>query len=532
VLNPAKNPDKDKRLQNWATAAIAGGIALRLLAFAFSSDNGGDSFARIGTTAVWLQHPSFRLDFALPEWAAPFHFWLMAALSQLVGDVTLGSRLLSLVFGCLSVWLVYRIARDIYDEFSAVCSVIVFALYSLAVGYSATASSEAAYMGLVLAGLLGFFCYRKSGRLLPLALAGLALTVDAGIRFESWVFIALLSLLLLAWPEPEGYFSAARLRSLAVFGFSAGLWPVFWMIHEWREWGNPLYFLSYNGHSVAGQQLAIVPGHASLLYQVSLLPLAVALTLTPFVAVAALYGMALVSRNRNAFALSLVILAFGIIELHAVATHESLALARYSITLGTLLALPAGYGLKRFSEKYLHWSKPALAGALLVLMGLNLAAITAISMSRFSFTDKFRAVSPLLQFPQHVEQVSEFLRPRLQPSDPMLIDDYNEEANIIEAALGLPIIHSPRDYSPQVQPTAGAANFIATERPRYIIYSNRGKLRKYISFPGGCPALAVPINGVDYRCVFQGSVYNIYEIATPKTEQTAAPQNPVQSAIR
>src|SRR5690242_984647 len=187
--------EQTRKAQVWTFAAIGAGIALRLIAFVYSSNNGGDSFARIAVTADWLQHPSFRLDLSTPDWP-PIHFWLAAVTSILVGNVRLGCRLLSLVAGCISIWLVWRVTTQIYDEISATYSTIIFSLYSLALGYSATASSEATYICLLLAGLLGFFHYRKTGSLRSLALAGVALTIDAGIRYESWIFIALLVLLL------------------------------------------------------------------------------------------------------------------------------------------------------------------------------------------------------------------------------------------------------------------------------------------------------------------------------------------------
>jgi hypothetical protein len=509
--------NEKSQLRTWALTAVAVGIAIRLISFVYSSSDGGDSFARIATTAVWLRHPSLQLDFSLPDWP-PVHFWLMAAFSDLIRNVVLGCRLLSLVFGCLSVWLLWRLASKIYDESSALFSVIIFALYSLGIGYSTTASSEATHIGLTLAGLLGFFSFRRTESLLSLGFAGLSLTIDAGVRYESWVIIFLLSLLLAGYPDGRDYLSLTRLRNLLVFASSASLWPAFWMLHEYRIKGNPLYFLAFN-HQVLPEQLAINPAHGTLLYQALLLPSALVLTLTPFVILAALYGIGVAFRNRKGLEISLLILGFAAIELHTIATHGSLALARYSITLGTFMALPAGFGLKQCLDKYLHWSNSAFTVALAAVMGCNLIGITAFSMSHLPLTDKFRAVSPLLQFPRRIEEVRDFLGPRLAASDLIVIDDYNSEPNIISAALGLQIADFSRTYSTLAEPPSGAAAYIASHHPRYLIFSDQGKLRNFLSIPSGCSARILPLSNFNFRCVFHGSVYDIYEIAGDRSPE-------------
>jgi len=505
-----------QRVRVWAFAAIAIGIALRLIAFVYSSNNGGDSFARIAVTADWLHHPSLRLDLTTPDWP-PIHFWLAAATSALVGDAALGSRLLSLIAGCASVWLVWRLALELYDEVSAIYSTIIFSLYSLAIGYSATASSEAIYISLLLAGFFSFFHYRKSGRVKFLALAGIALTIDAGIRYESWVFIVLLTLLLIFAPAAGDQSWRAKWPMLLVFAATAGAWPIFWLMHEWHVWGNPIYFLSFN-HDAVPQQLALAPSHSSLLYQVALIPLAILLTLTPVVVVAALYSAVIAFRRRQGVELVILTLAFAAIELHTIATHGSLALARYSITLGTMVTLLAGFGLKSVVQEHLRWPVGATVGGVGCLLVANLVAITGLSMSHFQLADRFRAVSPLLQFPQHIEEVQAFLRRRLTPSDYLIIDDYNSEPNLVSAALGLSVSDISRTYLIGLEPASNVTDYVARSAPRYVVTSGSAELKRYIPFPSTCSGNVVSVANEEFRCVFQGRIYRIYQMAPSDTQ--------------
>ncbi len=503
--------NKDRQLRDSILAFIALGVALRILFFFFSSNNGGDSFARIATTAIWLRRPSLNLDFSLPDWP-PVHFWLMAGFSVLVRNVTLGCRLLSLACGCLSLWVFWCVAREIYDDFPALLSLIVFALYSLHIGYSTTASSEATYLCLALLGLFGFVRFRRTGSIWALGLGGLALTVDAGIRYESWVIIFLLGLLLLVFPDVSGFRSLARLRSLAVFVITAGLWPVFWMIHEWRKVGNPLYFISYN-RSLIPEQLGINPSLGRFFYQIALVPLAILLTITPLVVLSALYGLYKGVRDQKGTEFAILIVGFGLIEIQTIASHGSLALARYSITLGTFLALVSGYGIERFAERYLRWSRRTLAGSLSILMAASLCVILVLSVHHWKYTDKFRAVSPLLQFSMHIEEVAKFLRPHLTPADTLVVDNYNSESNIIAAALGLPISDADRTFSASRQSHAGIWNYIDSQHPRYLIFTNKGTLRDYLPLPDNCSTNGIMIHGVKFNCLFQGSKYRVYKIS-------------------
>jgi hypothetical protein len=77
---------------------------LRIIFFYFSQNNGGDAFARVAVTAKWLLHPGSSLNFGGNNWL-PLHFWLMGLIAQVVPNVLLACRSLSLVAGLISLWL-------------------------------------------------------------------------------------------------------------------------------------------------------------------------------------------------------------------------------------------------------------------------------------------------------------------------------------------------------------------------------------------------------------------------------------------
>lgn len=485
------------------------GIALRVVFFIFGDNNGGDALARAEITAGWLQHLSWRLNFE--PWL-PFHFWLMAGASLLLRNPSLGARVTSLLLGCASLIVLWFLAREIYGASSATFSLIVLTLYSLHIAYSTTSSSEGPYLFFLLGGLLLFFIHRRTGSLAPLIFGAISLGIDSGIRYESWVCIFSLFLVVVAMPRTAGKkeLHSTRWRNALVFAAIAGLWPVIWMIYQWTRLASPLYGVTMNYHWVP-EQMAVVT--RSVLYRFALPPGVLLLTLTPVVVAAAIYGLLVGLRSLRGREFTIVAIIMAAAFLGQIAVGGLLPLARYTITLGTFAAISAGYGFVRFGErlKFAEARRLVYAGVTLLLT-LNLAVILALSRSNRSYADKFAAISPLLRFPQHVELVGRYLKPRLKAKDSIVIDDYNVESNIVAASLGLPLVRGSRAFLLSEQPASELPRYIAQYHPDYLIYSSRGVIRSVIPIPSGCKASPISIGSSQFNCVFSDDVYSVYQL--------------------
>ena len=497
--------------EKWARTMLWIGVLIRLSFTFFATNNGGDALARAATTAEWLKHPSLALEFAGLHWL-PIHFWMMASLSLLVRNVTWGCRLLSLLCGIFSLWAFWRIARDAYDVPAALLSVTLFVFYSLHIGYSTTSSSEVPYLAFILAGLLSFLAYRRDQRLLTLALAGIFLTIGAGIRYEAWIFIILIVSLLLWNAGDTKWLSWNHFRSALVFGFTAGMWPVFWMVHQWRAHGDLLFALRHNRASIP-DQLAVNPSHAGL-YQVLLPPGVILLTLTPLAVLGGFYALLLAVRESKARELALIACGFMLMHFRSFATGGILAGARYTLTDGMLLALLAGYGLWRLANKLGICGYKRLFFFTTAIAVLNLLAILSFSCTNNEYADKFRSISPLLQYPRRVEGVEKFLFPRLQPTDAALIDNYSEESNILAAAIGLPLLPGDRTFPISRSGPSQVWRYIQVRRPKYVILADAGVLRPYLPLPGTCRG-TVELRGLQFSCLFRNEMYCVYSVSYP-----------------
>ncbi len=486
------------------------GAVLRLTFFFLAENNGGDALARAAMTAGWLEHPGSWLNFE--PWL-PMHFWLMAGMSVIVGEPGLGARMLSLLLGTASLGIFWLLAREVYGWSAATLSLMIFGLYSLHIAYSTTSSSEVPYLFFMLAGLLGFFVYRRSGSLAVLALGAVAFGISAGIRYEAWICIFALTLILIFMSRPYAtgrFWRTEHVREVFLFGATAGTWPLFWLIYQWKAFGRPLYGVTMNYKWVV-EQVAIE--HRSRLYHLALSPGVILLTLSPVIVAAGFYGLALGLREPTGREFAVVFLVMGAVFSYQISAGGLLPLARYTITLGTLLALASGHGLHRFSQSLSQSRAFQFRAAIGLMLIINLGAILMLSEVRNPLSDQFSAISPRLRFRHHIEEVRRYLKPLLKPDDAVVIDDYNVESNIIAAAIGLPLDATDRAFLASSQPVSDLPEYINRRHPRYLIYSDRGVLNAYLTLPDKCTPSFISLNGMEFRCLFGNDVYRVYEVS-------------------
>ena len=104
-------PGRELPKSGWIVATLIGvGAVLRILSYLYSDNAGGDAWARVALTAQWLSHPKFQIIFG--DYPAG-HFWLISAFSFFIHDVTVASRLLSLVLGIATLFVFWQLAQGL-----------------------------------------------------------------------------------------------------------------------------------------------------------------------------------------------------------------------------------------------------------------------------------------------------------------------------------------------------------------------------------------------------------------------------------
>ncbi|MBV9573667.1 MAG: glycosyltransferase family 39 protein [Acidobacteriales bacterium] len=495
-----------------AATLIAAGAVLRIFSYFCSDNSGGDAWARIALTANWLKHPRFQVIF---EDYPPGHFWLIGLYNLLVHNVTIAGRSLSLILGILSLYAFWKLAQYLYGDDAALLSLTAFSFYSLHIGYSSTSSAEATYLFFVLAGLAFFFGAMREGasRVLLLAFAGLSLSAAETMRLEAWIicFGLGVGLLVLLWKSNrEPFESRTNISSIIVFGITGGGAPAFLMLYCWRMFGDPMRLMTLHNVNVIEY---LRDQHVSLAHQLMVTPLALLLALSPLVLIGAVYGWFKSLRSWSTAIFAVLVLFFTLIQQWEVIRGRLLAMPRYSLTTGAMLAIISGYGVLQLLATFSRQRQRVFLGIVVASIVLNTFFVLAASEIPNPVTDKFASISPRLRYATRISQVGNYLKTQMQANDAVIIDNYNDEPNIIAAAAGFPVLAGDRVYFERAGDPLTPPEYVALKHPRFLIFSDRGTIHKWLPLPPDRGE--ADIFGAHYRCVFSNDTYRIYEIRYP-----------------
>jgi hypothetical protein len=505
--------EESQRYRSYAIMLIAVGAVLRTASFFYSVNGGGDAWARLELTATWLQHPVFKVGYgAYP----PGHFWLIGLFTLLFHDVVFAGRFLSLVTGIGSLYAVWKLARNIYGEPSGVIALAVFVFYSLHIGYSTTSSAEVSYLFFLLVGLMFFFGYFRddSRPLWQLAIGGLSLSMAETIRLEAWaIFFGLgIILAILAYQDAVARppWFGRWLKPVITFGLTAGAWPIFSMVYSQVVFHNPMFVLSEHNTLVTGWFKAHpVP----VAYQLALGPGALLISLSPLAVLAAAYGFFKSWSSRLGASFAALMLFFALVQNYEIATGKLLAMARYTMTLGAMLAVIAGFGLERLCAKFFAGRFQVAYALIIAVLAANLGVVYFLGEYPNRFSAKVASVSPRLRYSPRIDGVARYLRTHMGPDDAVVIDNYNEESNIVAEAAGMPVITGDRAFKANTANDQTVDHYIVSRKPRFVVYSDEGTLHRWLTVPPGCGSAT--IEGMDYQCGYSNNIYRVYELTQP-----------------
>jgi 4-amino-4-deoxy-L-arabinose transferase-like glycosyltransferase len=494
---------------SWALILV--GALVRMVSYLFSANNGGDANAHAALAAKWLQQPTLKLVF---DMYPPGHFWLIGLSALVVHDVVTAARLLSLVLGIASLFPVWKLASILYGTQAGQLSLGVFSWYSLHIAYSTTSSAEVSYLFFFLLAAYFFFRYaQRLDGLWRLIIAGVSLSLSESIRYEAWIlfgglFVILITLL---WRRgsPGPSWSRSLMAAIA-FGTSGGAWPVFMMAYSWYTFHDPMYLVSQNRLRVMS---SLASGAVSRTHQLALAPAAVLLSLSLFAVVGAIYAIPKSFSLRLAGAFAGLTVFFATVQAYEIYSGGLLATARYTITMGTLLAVLSGYGLQKICERAAPRRMALAHGVVFSLLLVNSVVMLAASESPNRYAEKFASVSPRLRYPEDIQAVGDYLRSHLGPNDAVVIDGNNFESGILADSAGLPLLPGQRAYLATNKNTVDVRDYIQGQHPKFLVYAQQGALQRSLPLPEDCRESK--IGGADLHCVFSHHIYRIYELSYP-----------------
>lgn len=204
---------------------------------------------------------------------------------------------------------------------------------------------------------------------------------------------------------------------------------------------------------------------------------------------------------------------FTAVQFYQIAAGGTMSYARYTLTLGTMVAVLAGIGL--------YHSFPKWAGVVAALMLVNVVGLFLLATVNNPYVNKIRSVAPVLHFTTYLEETGKYLKDNLKDNDALVLDEFNYETNQIAAVAGMPLLGSERvfvipdrtDPEKQKKKLAELAPYLHTRRPAYLVYGLEGELRQVLAFPPECSSKQV--EDMKFVCVFHNDHYQIYRIEYP-----------------
>ena len=184
-----------------------------------------------GESALWCNpvHP-------------PLHIFLLVFGLKLYNNTLITPRLISLLFGVLTMVPFYLFFKKTFNGTVAFFSLIAVALYSQHIAYSVIATSETVFHFCFFTALFLLAVFFEKEEQAVLFWSGIFFGLSAMARYEG-----------LAAVPAVLFFLKGRFKAMGIFLLGACLLPLAWMLLNKIVWGNPLEFVSTNNVTVPAQ---------------------------------------------------------------------------------------------------------------------------------------------------------------------------------------------------------------------------------------------------------------------------------------
>jgi 4-amino-4-deoxy-L-arabinose transferase-like glycosyltransferase len=485
ISKPGADPKTQKLI-----AALVGAAALpRLILLPLNENLYGDAVIRTELAGRWAAHPHWISSFADGAFQfGPLHLYLMGILLQVWPSQEHVGRLLSLIFGVLSVLPLFFLTRRLMGQRAAVWACLAFSAWGMHLQFSTTAGSESLALFLVLTTLCFFAAAMDEGRLGPLICSALTLNLACATRYDAWLLIPLLSVALL-FGDKDRVAAITRAVFFALFclpfpliwmygnelapptpGFEAGraFAPVRyieefhkgWVSDGLARWGQVGYRL---------QNLFFWPGTAIA-------------TLSLLVALLGMFGMARAFRARpeQRWLLWVAWIPALYFTFRSAALLTFQPLARFTAPQLVLVLPYVYFGFTELLQKVGIWARRAIAS-----LAIALAVAQPIALGVFTFRsegkvqDALRPISPTSTNPDSIMRVARFIKDEVAPRNGAIILDSDPGYSDMQVAFfgGLPEERMARYRWEDCRGDGGCfSDRLRTANPEYLVRIEGGKL--------------------------------------------------------
>ena len=409
-------------------------LAVRLVFLLLSPNNGNDAWLRYLDALFWAHHPT-QLPPDADMWL-PLHFWLLGAVLRLRSSQEL-ARLFTAFLGALTLVPFWGVVRRAFQPRVALASTIALALFGFHIAYSVTTSSEAPTIFFMATALYGWVRLRSEGKILWGVTGGLALSAASLCRFEPWVAVPVLSLLLLdfsgGWSSLVG--KRANWIRLLSFAAPASAGSAGWTVFSWMKWNDPLAVARHNMLLTA--TIPAILRH-SLPFRLAVVPGSLLVSLSPVILPLAASGLVLALIQPSGLARPIAILALilaGTDYFNAVVNQTTQA--RFTLMYSWLL-LPFAFEalewlVARYSFRDWRASYAAVAAFFLLWEG---GIIVGTAYAPAAVADRLGVMSPTLPLRRELRNLTTWLKQHVPSSSAVIVDSLDYDAGDITRFAG------------------------------------------------------------------------------------------------
>jgi Dolichyl-phosphate-mannose-protein mannosyltransferase len=346
--------------------------AVRLAYLPFATLTSFDRTMRTWIAWRWLDDPELITN---GVWG-PLHTYLIALALAIYNNPVWSPVVMQIAFESAMPVLIFLFVRNEFrSSRAAILVALCYALYPLSILNTLALMTQPLFVFFVILGMLFISIARQeNGSWKHAAFAGIAMTFAGMIRYEGWMLIPFLALIL--WRKPA---------QCAAFCACAMLHPTFWMVGNTLAHGDPLYSMNWASH---WEMERMGRAKLSLSDKLSLVPRFLwnmLVWMTPPVAAAAGIGAILALVKRRAVAIWLVPLV-GLLCLYGLGIVRGSLVPKYEYTQSVaFLLMPfaavafQSMGIDRFCVKK------------------TVVAMTAFGVSIFAFSYPTIAVPHILK---------------------------------------------------------------------------------------------------------------------------------------
>ncbi|MCX5701645.1 MAG: glycosyltransferase family 39 protein [Candidatus Omnitrophica bacterium] len=463
----------------------------------FNFDNKpGDSVAHVENAISILEnHRSLHFDANV----SVLYRYFLAAILYLWNNPLFSPRIFTALFGAFLIVPFYFLIKMLFNERIAFYANLVLVFYPLHALQSGNTTSDVVFYFFFFSSLYYFFKFKHvKKRLSILILSAILFNIAALLRFESWLFIPLLSFLL--FRDSKKY--------ATIFFFSSIVCPCLWLYLCYSITKDPFYSFVTAYKAAHAEILVRIPHNKQILGWLNVLYKNIGYNIV----LCGLCGMVFAFFKKRSLHLALFfLLLFLLYTLNSLLSRMWYN-ERYSIILG-LLILP--YSVL-FIEALTSFFKIKP-----VILFLPFTLLCLLEFNKIIRSPNFYMPSIGISLPQEVKDIAAWLKKNVSSTENIILSSDRYDMYIPDIVIRSGI--SPRRTLEVYTQISGVntmtkgriMEYIFNDKPRYLVLFYDSYLQQIINFDSKQKEINKP--GLIFKLVYKtyiincGSAY-IYEI--------------------